>query len=61
MPAGYSVFLADLKQRIRSAQTRAALAVSRELVLLYWTIARDILLRQSAEGVGSRGVHSAQP
>ena len=61
MPAGYSVFLADLKQCIRSAQTRAALAVSRELVLLYWTIARDILFRQSAEGVGSRGAQPAQP
>jgi predicted nuclease of restriction endonuclease-like (RecB) superfamily len=54
LPAGYSVFLADLKQRIRSAQTRAALAVSRELVLLYWSIGRDILLRQSAEGWGAK-------
>jgi predicted nuclease of restriction endonuclease-like (RecB) superfamily len=54
LPAGYSAFLAELKQRIRTAQTRAALAVSRELVLLYWTIGRDILARQQAEGWGAK-------
>ena len=32
----YQTLLADLKQRIRTAQVRAALAVNRELVLLYW-------------------------
>ena len=54
LPAGYSAFLAELKQRIRTAQTRAALAVSRELVLLYWSIGRDILDRQQAEGWGAK-------
>ena len=54
LPAGYHAFLADLKQRIRSAQTRTALAVSWELVLLYWSIGRDILLRQNAEGWGPK-------
>ena len=54
LPAGYSAFLAELKQRIRTAQTRAALAISRELVLLYWSIGRDILARQQAEGWGAK-------
>ena len=54
LPAGYSAFLAELKQRIRMAQTRAALAVSRELVLLYWSIGHDILARQQAEGWGAK-------
>jgi hypothetical protein len=42
---GYDEFLKDLKNRIRSAQVKAALAVNRELVLLYWQIGRQILAR----------------
>ena len=43
LPTGYDEFLQELKERIRSAQVRAALAVNRELVLLYWQIGREIL------------------
>jgi predicted nuclease of restriction endonuclease-like (RecB) superfamily len=50
----YSQFLADLKSRIRAAQLRAALAVNRELVLLYWQIGRDILDRQARESWGTK-------
>lgn len=50
----YDVFLSDLKERIRTAQVKAALAVNRELVLLYWQIGREILQRQEAEGWGSK-------
>ena len=53
-PKSYPVFLAELKQRIRSARLRAALSVNRELVLLYWSIGRDILARQNAEGWGTK-------
>lgn len=35
-PAGYAQWLADLKNRIHTAQQRATLAVNRELVRLYW-------------------------
>lgn len=35
-PAGYAEWLAELKDRIHSAQQRATLAVNREVVLLYW-------------------------
>ena len=41
-PEGFETFLKTLKERISSAQTRAALAVSRELLELYWTIGRDL-------------------
>lgn len=54
VPAGYSELLESLKERIRSSQVRAALAVSRELVLLYWSIGKDILARQEREGWGTR-------
>lgn len=54
LPSGYPALLEELKRRIRSAQTRAALAISRELVLLYWSIGRDILARQDAEGWGAK-------
>jgi len=51
---GYAALLSDLKERIRSARLRAALAVNQELVLLYWSIGRDILARQLDEGWGAR-------
>lgn len=53
-PSGYADWLADLKTRIHSAQQRAALAVNRELVLLYWQIGQDILARQAAQGWGAK-------
>jgi predicted nuclease of restriction endonuclease-like (RecB) superfamily len=53
-PSGYPGLLQELKTRIRGAQVRAALAVNRELVLLYWSIGRDILARQGSEGWGSK-------
>lgn len=53
-PTGYADWLADLKTRIHTAQQRAALAVNRELVLLYWQIGRDILERQARQGWGAK-------
>ncbi len=50
----YSAFVGDLKQKIIAARHRAGLSVNRELVLLYWTIGRDILGRQEREGWGSK-------
>jgi Uncharacterized conserved protein len=51
---GYEEFLSELKKRIQKAQTRVALAVNRELVLLYWNIGREILARQAAQGWGAK-------
>ena len=49
----FTVLLADVKQRIQTAQTRAVLAVNSELVRLYWDIGRLIDLRQKKEGWGA--------
>lgn len=54
VPEGYANWLGELKQRIHSAQQRAAQAVNRELVLLYWQIGRDILQRQAEQGWGAK-------
>ena len=54
LPKGYEELLGEIKERIRSAQLRAGLAVNRELVLLYWQIGRDILARQEHEGWGTK-------
>lgn len=54
VPEGYDNFLTELKDRIRHAQLRAALSVNRELVLLYWTIGRDILANQNEQGWGAK-------
>src|SRR5438034_5887642 len=51
---GYDELLRGLKARLRTAQVRAALAVNRELVLLYWRIGQDILERQRQSGWGSK-------
>ena len=53
-PDGYADWLAELKNRTHTAQQRAALAVNRELILLYWQIGRDILARQAEQaGAGT--------
>jgi predicted nuclease of restriction endonuclease-like (RecB) superfamily len=54
IPKGYSSFLAEPKERIRHAQLRAVLSVNRELVLLYWSMRRDILARQRDQGWGAK-------
>ena len=50
----YASFLRQLKQRIQTAQLRAALSVNHELVLLYWRIGTDILTKQESEGWGAK-------
>jgi hypothetical protein len=52
VPRGYEELLGQLKERIRSAQLRAALAVNRELIGLYWQLGQSIVERQRAEGWG---------
>jgi predicted nuclease of restriction endonuclease-like (RecB) superfamily len=52
LPAGYRELLEDLKTRVRAAQLKAAVAVHRELIQLYWDIGRLIVVRQEQEGWG---------
>ncbi len=67
-PQNYVQALATLKERIRSAQLRAGLAVNQELVALYWEIGSDILENEKRLGWGakvvdqiSRDLHLAFP
>lgn len=53
-PKGYTDWLAQLKTKIQTAQQRAALAVNRELVLLYWQIGTYIINRQAEQGWGAK-------
>ncbi|UJS25212.1 PDDEXK nuclease domain-containing protein [Thiothrix winogradskyi] len=42
----YKAFLRDIKQRVHAAQIKAALAVNRELLHLYWDLAEGIVTKQ---------------
>ncbi len=55
-PAGYAALLSELKARVRATQVRAARAANTEVARLYWSIGRDILDRQRADGWGARVV-----
>jgi len=46
IPADYAALLAEVKERVRSAQYAALKAVNKELVTLYWDIGRLIEERQ---------------
>jgi len=54
LPSDYRAFLEDLKARVRTAQLRAVLSVNHEMVLLYWSIGRDVLARQGQAGWGAK-------
>jgi len=56
VPTDYPAFLDELRNRIRTARIKAALAVNSEMVMLYWGIGHDILQRQQAQGWGSKVV-----
>jgi predicted nuclease of restriction endonuclease-like (RecB) superfamily len=42
----YKDWLIELKQRIKSSQIKAAVAVNSQLILLYWELGRDITEKQ---------------
>src|ERR1039457_3543543 len=52
----YRDLLANLKAQIRTARGGAALAVNRDVVLLYWPVGKEILTRQQQQGWGSKVV-----
>ncbi|GAA1858921.1 PDDEXK nuclease domain-containing protein [Myceligenerans crystallogenes] len=54
LPAEYPQLLAEIKQRIRRAQTRVMLSASAELIQLYWEIGSLIDARQRRQGWGAR-------
>ena len=53
VPVGYEPFLAELTERIGTAQVHAAVNVNREWVSLYWQIGRGIPDKQQQHGWGA--------
>ena len=51
--AFYGNLLTEIKDRIRQAQTRAALSANSEMIAMYWDIGRMIHQRQHMEGWGA--------
>lgn len=49
---GYEPFLLKLKERVRSAQLKAAVAVNTELIGLYWELGQSIVEQQEKSGWG---------
>ncbi len=54
LPDIYPEFLEDLKTRVQQARFKAALAVNKELIVLYWQIGKRILEAQSQQGWGAK-------
>ena len=54
----YKIFLHELKQRIVSSQIKAAVAVNRELIALYWEIGSKVCLKQRSEGWGAKTIEN---
>ncbi len=52
IPNNYSELLANIKERIRSAQYEALRAVNKELITLYWDIGKIIVERQKDDTWG---------
>jgi predicted nuclease of restriction endonuclease-like (RecB) superfamily len=50
----YIETLAGIKKRIRESQLKAAVAVNRELISLYWSIGKTISDKQEKSGCGSK-------
>jgi len=54
LPEGYTEWLSELKKRITNTQQNAIRSLNAELVLLYWQIGNDILVRQSQQNWGAK-------
>lgn len=50
----YENTLADLKNQIRESQLKAAIAINKELVSLYWNIGKTIVEKQEKSGWGTK-------
>ena len=50
----YAEWMRSLKNRVRAARQRAALAVNSELILLYWDIGNEIIVQEERQGWGAK-------
>lgn len=54
LPDDYRQTLDTLKQRVNQAQIQARRTINTELIQLYWSIGKEILVRQEQQGWGSK-------
>jgi hypothetical protein len=54
MEKEYNIWIQELKQRVRSAQLKASIAVNDEMIRLYWDIGRSIVEKQALFSWGSK-------
>ncbi|MDF2549248.1 MAG: hypothetical protein K0S07_315 [Chlamydiales bacterium] len=54
--AEYKKFLGEVKERVRSAQLKAAVTVNKELIKLYWEIGNAVRQKQGKEGWGAKTI-----
>jgi len=55
--SSYQQLLLEIKNKIRAAQVRAAIAVNQELLFLYWDIGKTIIQRQETANWGDKILH----
>ena len=58
VPEEYKAFFKEIKGKILSSQVKAALAVNRELITLYWEIGSKIFSKQKSEGWGAKTIET---
>lgn len=54
----YLNWIQSLKDRIRSAQLKASIAVNEQMILLYWDIGKDLYEKQQSQEWGSKVVEN---
>ena len=54
MPEGYDSWRKAIEIRIETAKLHAALHVNSDMLSLYWSIGKDILLKQEEQGWGKQ-------
>lgn len=52
----YQTLLTEIKEKVRTSQIKAALAVNKELIQLYWEIGTTVHAKQQKEGWGAKTV-----
>ena len=53
---GYKQLLKEIKEKVKSSQLKAAVAVNKELIQLYWEIGTSLIHKQENEGWGSKTI-----
>jgi len=53
MDEQYKAWVAELKERYRKSQIKAAVSVNRELLVFYWSLGRDIVKQKAESKWGS--------